>query len=149
MSRGYGKRDLYGHTIKFWDFSLSITAISTLRCDGCMDNLFSHNFYWNNIIECEYLWSIQLIFLKTILYISPFFPCLLHIYETLNEFFSKQCLDAISGLTNYASTIFKNNRWFSSTSIIGNNRRPDWHNFGGITIRMNFQLWQRYVDWFC
>ena len=53
------------------------------------------------------------------------------------------------GLTNHASIILGIIGGFSSTSIIGNNRRPNWHNFGGTTIKMNFQLGQRRVNWFC
>ena len=62
---------VWGHIIKFEIFHF----LGTLRYDGCMDNLFSHSFYQNNIIEREYLQKYLIhFFLKQ--HISPF-PCLL------------------------------------------------------------------------
>ena len=41
------------------------------------------------------------------------------------------------GLTNYTSIILGIINGFSSTSIVGNNGRPNWQNFGGTTTWQN------------
>ena len=83
---------VWDHIIKFEIFHF----LGTLRYDGCMDNLFSHSFYQNNIIEREYLQKYLIhFFLKQ--HISPF-PCLLK-----KCIFSKKYLDTI-GPFSYASS---------------------------------------------
>ena len=47
-----------GKGTSVWDLIIKFEIfhfLGTLRYDGCTDNLFSHSFYQNNIIECEYL----------------------------------------------------------------------------------------------